>query len=354
MLNNLIKTIQSKLSADIGIDLGTANTLVYLKGKGVLVNEPTVIAINTKTKQIVAVGSGASKMIGRTPKHITTVKPLLNGVISDFDAAQEYLSYFMRRAEEESGKKLVQPRVVIGAPSGITNVERRAIRKAAQNAGARQVVVMEEPLLAGVGVRLPIHDPVGSLVIDMGGGTTDIAVITLGGIFHSRHTTVAGDKLNSDIINFVRDEFRVLIGEKTAERLKIEVASITDLEEDLEYSVQGRDLISGLPRELVITSSDVSQAIRNSIKQLVKEISSVLEITPPELISDLSRRGIIITGGGALLRGLSEYLSNELQMEVHVPDEPLLSVIHGTSIVLENPEPFKPSFVHDDEIPLEI
>jgi len=354
MLAVIKNKLSQSLSSDIGIDLGTANTLVYLKGKGVIVTEPTVIALNVKTKQIVAVGREASRMIGRTPKHIETVRPLSNGVISDFDAAQEFLRYFLRRAEEESGRKIMQPRVVIGAPSGITNVERRAIRKAAQTAGARVVIVMEEPLLAGIGVRLPIHDPVGSLVVDMGGGTTDIAVISLGGVYHSRHTTIAGDKLNNDIINYIRDEFRVLIGVKTAERIKKEVASVVEQNPEIETTVQGRDLISGLPRELNVTSGDINQAIKTSVRNLVKEINAVLEITPPELIADLSRRGIVLTGGGALLRGLSEYLSTELQMEVHVPDDPLLSVIHGTARVLENIEPFKPSFVHDDEIPLEV
>lgn len=354
MINTIWKTITKKFAADVGIDLGTANTLVYLKGKGVIVSEPTVIAVNTKSKQVIAVGKPASKMEGRTPKHIETVKPLANGVISDFDAAQEFLSYFIYRAEVESGKKLIQPRVVIGAPSGITNVERRAIRKAAQNAGAREVVVMEEPLLAGIGVRLPIHDPVGSLVIDMGGGTTDIAVISLGGIYHSRHTTIAGDKLNTDIINYIRDEFRVLIGNKTAEDLKKAVASVVELEEPLEKVIQGRDLISGLPRELTITDSDIYQAIKNSVRLLIREINSVLEITPPELISDLARRGIVLTGGGALLRGLPDLLEKELKMKVNVPDEPLLSVIHGTAVVLEDIEPFRASLIHDDEIPLEI
>lgn len=353
MLHNLRRKITESLSSDVGIDLGTANTLVYLKGKGVIVTEPTVIAINTKSKHIVAYGREADLMIGRTPQHIKTVRPLSNGVISDFDAAQEFLSYFLQRAEAVTGKKLMQPRVVVGAPSGITNVERRAIRKAALNAGARSVIVMEEPLLAGIGVRLPIHDPVGSLVIDMGGGTTDIAVISLGGIFHSRHTTVAGDRLNNDIINYIRDEFRVLIGEKTAERIKKEVACMVNTDELLETMVQGRDLITGLPRELIINNTDVHSAIKNSIKLLIREINGVLEITPPELIADLSRRGIVLTGGGALLRGLSELLSNELQMEIHVPDEPLLSVVHGTSIVLEDSSLFKSSFVHDDEIPLE-
>jgi rod shape-determining protein MreB len=354
MIKETFSKVASFLSNDVGIDLGTANTLVYIKGAGIVVNEPTVVAINVKTGQILAIGRDAAAMIGRTPVHIEIVRPLSNGVISDFEAAQEYVSYFLRRAEEKTGRKLLRPRVVVGSPSGITNVERRAIRKAARHAGAREVMVLEEPLLAAIGVRLPVHDPVGSFVIDMGGGTTDIAVISLGGIYHSRHTTVAGDRLNEDIIDYVRDEYKVLIGERTAEYLKKTTASIEEPDEEIETVVQGRDLVSGLPREITITDHDIREAVKQSIRLLTREVVQVFEITPPEMSADVSKRGIVFTGGGALMRGLPEYLETKLEIPVMVPDDPLTSVVLGTSIVLEDPERFAAAFIHDDEIPLQI
>src|SRR3989338_1790983 len=264
------------LSLDIGVDLGTANTLVYVKGKGIVVNEPSVVAINQKTGQVVAVGKDASKMVGRTPGHVVAVRPLVDGGISNFEATEEMLAHFIRKAMEISGKKMLGPRVVVGIPSGITNVEKRAVRDAARNAGAREVHLVEEPMAGAIGTKLPVGEPVGSMVIDIGGGTTDIAVISLGGIVSSKNLKVAGDKLNDDIINFVRDEFKILIGEKTAETIKITLGSATELDDSIEMKVRGRDLVTGLPREITVTDSDVREAISSSIRLILDAIKEVL------------------------------------------------------------------------------
>ena len=280
---SLFKKWKGYFSHDIGIDLGTANTLVYLSGRGIVVNEPSVVAVNQKTGQVVAVGSEAKAMLGRTPTHIIAVKPLVDGVISDFETTEEMISYLLGKATEGS-RKLFPPRVVVGVPSNITNVEIRAVRDATKNAGAGDVYIVEEPMAAAIGMRLPVHEPVGNMIIDIGGGTTDIAVISLSGIVSSKNMRVAGDKLNQDIIQYVRDEFKILLGEKTAEDLKIAVGSVIKKGEGLEAAVRGRDLITGLPREVVITDSDVREAIIKSIESLVDATKEVLEETPPELV----------------------------------------------------------------------
>ncbi len=343
--------IFGRFSNDIGIDLGTANTLVWMKGEGIVVNEPSVVALNQKTGQVVAVGQAAKDMIGRTPGHIVAVRPVVEGVISDFEVCEEMLNYLINKASEKKPKWL-GPRVVIGVPSGITNVERRAVKDAAKNAGAREVYIIEEPMAGAIGIGLPIKDPLGSMVIDIGGGTTDVAVISLGGLVHSRNIKIAGDKLNNDIISYLRNEFKILIGEKTAEDIKINVGNASNIDSPMEIMVRGRDLITGLPREVVVTDNDVKEAIGLSIDTLIESIKEVIEITPPEVVSDLMYKGIYVIGGGALLRGLKELLEESLKMPIHVADDPLTAVVRGTGAVLSDIDSFKDALIQkEDEMP---
>ncbi len=327
-------------SNDIGIDLGTANTLVYLRDHGIVINEPSVVAVNQKTGTIVAVGMQAKQMIGRTPGHVVAIRPLVDGVISNFEVTEELLTYLISKANKIS-KKSVRPRVVIGVPSGITSVEVRAVYDAARNAGAREVHIVEEPMAAAIGIKLPVKDPIGNMIIDIGGGTTDIAVISLGGIVRSKNLHIAGDRLNNDIINYVRDEFRVLIGERTAESVKIAVGSVIKQKDPMEAVIRGRDLVTGLPREVIVTDTDIREAMSSSITGLVDAVKEVIETTPPEVISDVMSRGIILVGGGALLRGLDTLLTQVLKVPVYVANDPLTAVVRGTGIILEDMEGFK-------------
>lgn len=330
----MIKKVFELFSNDIGIDLGTAYTLVYLKGHGIVINEPSVVAVNQKTGQIVAVGAAAKEMLGRTPPHIKAVRPLVDGVISDFDVTEEMLSYLINKAEKMS-KKFFRPRVVVGVPSGITSVETRAVYDAAKNAGAREVHIVEEPMAAAIGIKLPIKEPVGSMVIDIGGGTTDIAVISLGGIVMAKSIKIAGDRLNQDIMTYMRDEFKMLIGEKTAEQVKIAIGTVSE-GENLEAEVRGRDLVTGLPRQVIVTSADLREAMSGSIGNLIDAIKEVLEKTPPEILSDVMRGGIILVGGGALIKGFDTLLATVLKIPVFVADDPLTAVARGTGVVLED------------------
>ncbi len=336
-------------SNDIGIDLGTANTLVYLKGHGIVVNEPSVVAVNQKTGTIVAIGATAKQMLGRTPGHIKAIRPLVDGVISDFEVTEEMLAYLIGKAEKIS-KKMFRPRVVVGIPSGVTNVESRAVYDAAKSAGAREVYLVEEPMAAAIGIRLPVKESVGSMIIDIGGGTTDIAVISLGGIVRSKNIRVAGDKLNTDIITYLKDEFKILIGEKTAETVKMAIASVIP-GNFMEAQVRGRDLISGLPREVIITDSDIREAIGPSIHQLIDATKEVLETTPPEILGDIMHHGIILSGGGALLSGLDVLLQNVLKIPVYVAEEPLTAVARGCGVVLDDLELYREVLIENqDEI----
>ena len=332
-MNEFKKKIFKQLSNDIGIDLGTANTLVYLRGHGIVVNEPSVVAVNQKTGQVVAVGQVAKDMLGRTPPHIVAVRPLVDGVISDFEVTEEMISYLVKKAEQYS-KKMLGPRVVVGVPSGVTNVEIRAVRDATKNAGAREVYIVEEPMAGAIGIRLPIHEPIGSMIIDIGGGTTDIAIISLGGIVRSKNLKIAGDKLNNDIISYIRNEFKILIGEKTAEYIKIAVGAVIP-GDPLETTIRGRDLITGLPREVVITDSDIREAISSSIDTLVESAKEVLETTPPEILADVMNRGIHLVGGGALIKGLDRLLADNLKLPVYIAEDPLTAIARGTGIILE-------------------
>ena len=340
-------------SHDIGIDLGTANTLVYVRGKGIVLNEPSVVAVNQKTGRVVAVGTQAKQMLGRTPPHVAAVRPLVDGVISDFEVTEEMLSYLLNKAQESS-RKFFGPRVVVGVPSGITNVEIRAVRDAARNAGAREVHIIEEPMAAAIGIRLPIMDPIGSMILDMGGGTSDVAVISLAGVVNSKNLRIAGDKLNNDIIAYIRNEFKILIGERTAEDLKIAVGSVIhNPEEPFEATVRGRDLVTGLPREVVITDADIREAIANSFDTLVDSVREVLETTPPEVLVDVMHRGIHLVGGGALLRGIRDVLEDELKLPVHIDDDPLTAVARGTGIVLEDVDYYVEVLIqNEDELPV--
>ncbi len=346
MFDKLYKLI----SNDIGIDLGTSNTLVYLKGHGIVINEPSVVAVNIKTNQILAVGTPAKQMLGRTPLHIRAIRPLVDGVISDFEITEEMLSYLIGKADKMS-KKLAKPRVLIGIPSGTTNVESRAVYDAARSAGAREVFLVEEPMAAAIGVRLPIKEPVGSMIIDIGGGTTDVAVISLGGVVKSKNLKVAGDRLNNDIISFMRDEFKILIGERTAEIVKIAIGSVMP-GEYMETKVNGRDLLTGLPREVVVTDADIREAILASTKELVEGIKDMLEMTPPEILSDIMHQGITLSGGGALLSGLDKLLQNVLRIPVYVIDDPLTAVARGTGIILDDILQYKEILIgNQDELP---
>ncbi len=335
------------LSNDIGIDLGTANTLVYLKGHGIVVSEPSVVAVNQKTGRVVAVGKEAKDMLGRTPPHIIAVRPLVDGVISDFEVTEEMISYLVKKAELYS-KKILGPRVVVGVPSGVTNVEVRAVKDATRNAGAREVYIIEEPMAGAIGIRLPIHEPIGSMIIDIGGGTTDIAIISLGGIVRSKNLKVAGDRLNNDIISYIRNEFKILIGEKTAEHIKITIGNAIS-KESLETTVRGRDLITGLPREVVITDSDIREAISASIESLVESAKEVLETTPPEILSDVMNRGIHLVGGGALIKGLDILLSSSLKLPVYISEDPLTAIARGTGIVLEDLDKYKDVLIQNED-----
>lgn len=351
MANKVREKFRRMLSHDIGVDLGTANTLVYVRGKGIVLNEPSVVAINQKTGQVVAVGSEAKAMLGRTPGHIQAVRPLVEGVISDFEVTEEMLAYLLGKAQEGS-RKWFGPRVVVGVPSGITNVEIRAVRDAARNAGAGEVHIIEEPMAAAIGMRLPVHAPVGSMIIDIGGGTSDIAVLSLGGVVRSKNLRIAGDKFNQDIISYVRNQFKILIGEKTAEAAKITTAALMPLDTPLEARVKGRDLVTGLPREVIITDTDLREALSGSIEALVNAVREVMEVTPPEVLGDVIERGIYLAGGGALLKGLPELLEEELHIPVHVAADPLTAVARGTGVILEELDDFRDVLIeNEDELP---
>ena len=328
-------------SKDIGIDLGTANTLVYVRGKGIVINEPSIVAINNKTGTILAIGEEARKMVGRTPGYIVVARPLVNGVVSDFEVTEQMLKYFIDRAHRERFSLVPRPRVVIGIPSGVTAVEKRAVDDAACNAGAREVDLIEEPMAAAIGARLPVQDAAANVIIDVGGGSTEIAVISMGGLVSSRSLRIAGNKFNEDIIRYLREERNFLIGEATAENLKIQAGSAFPLEEELSAEIRGRDLVTGLPKEITVTSEEVRRAISRSVRQILAEIKGTIEETPPELIADLLNRGVFISGGGSLLRGLDELISHEIKLPVKIVDDPLTSVARGCGFVLEQIDKLK-------------
>ncbi len=332
----MFKKIFGKLSKDIGIDLGTATTLVYVKGRGIVINEPSVVAINQKTGQILSIGDEAKKMVGRTPAHISATRPLVDGVISDFEITEQMLRYFISKVHKESFNILPRPRIVIGIPSGITEVEKKAVQDAALNAGAREVYLVEEAMAAAIGARLPVQEAIGNMIVDIGGGTSDIAVISLGGIVSSKTLRIAGDKLNKDIINFAQDEFKLVLGEKTAEDIKIAVGSAYELEDSLETSMRGRDLVTGLPKEIIVEDNQIRKALSGSVKMIVNAVKETIENTPPELVADIMSRGIIMVGGGSLLRGFDKLLKEETKIPIKIEEDPLTAVVRGAGIILED------------------
>ncbi len=335
-------------SNDIGIDLGTANTLVHVKGRGIVINEPSIVAVNQKTGQVVAVGTQAKEMLGRTPPHIVAIRPVIDGVISDFEITSEMLSYLISKAQS-GHPKMLGPRVVIGVPSGITSVEVRAVRDAARAAGAREVHVIEEPIAAAIGIELPIHEPRGSMVIDIGGGTTDVGVISLGGLVRGRNVRIAGDRFNNDIVSHLRNEFKMLIGEKTAEDVKIAIASVVAGRLPFEVTIRGRDLVTGLPREITVSDQDVRNAIGHSMEELIDSVKQVIEVTPPEILADVMQRGVHLCGGGALIRGLPEFLEDALGVPVVVAPDPLTAVVRGTGVVLDDLDAYRDTLLKSDD-----
>ena len=339
-------------SNDIAIDLGTTNTLVYVRGKGVVINEPSVVAVNDKTHQVVAVGKEAKTMLGKTPAHIRVVRPLSHGVISDFEVTEELLTYLINKAQGDR-MRLFGPRVVIGVPTGVTNVQSRAVLDAAKNAGAREAIILEEPVAGAIGAKLPVSEAVGTMVLDIGGGTTDIAVIALKGVVASKSSHVAGDRFNENIIDFVRSEFKLGIGERTAEDVKIAIGAVVPLSDALTKSVRGRDFATGLPREVLLTDAHIREAIAPSLDALMDAMREVIEATPPELLSDILERGVTVFGGGALLRGLPQTLSKMLGVPVRVAPDPLSAVVRGAGIVTENPAPYEDFFIDEEDILIE-
>ncbi|MDH4155783.1 MAG: rod shape-determining protein [candidate division Zixibacteria bacterium] len=321
-------------SNDIGIDLGTANTLVYVRNQGIVLNEPSVVAIEKSTGKVLAIGSAAKEMTGRTPSGIEAIRPLKDGVIADFDISERLIADFIRRVVKH--KLLMKPRVVISVPSGITEVEKRAVRDSAENAGAREVYLLQEPMAAAIGVGLPVEQPSGSMIIDIGGGTTEIAVIALNGIVNDTSIRVAGDELNDAIIMYLKKNYNLLIGELTAEDIKIKIGSAFPLEKELSMEVKGRDLVAGVPKNLKLSSVQVREALSETLDIVVEAVRQALERTPPELASDILERGIILTGGGALLRGLDKRLRQETNLPVNVADDPLTCVARGAGKVLED------------------
>ena len=320
------------LGSDIGIDLGTASVLVYIKGKGIVVREPSVVAIQTDTKEVLAVGEEAKKMIGRTPGNIVAIRPLEDGVIADFNITQSMLEYFIRRSSQR--KSLFQPRVVVCVPSGVTEVEKRAVEEATIHAGARDAYLIEEPMAAAIGAGLPVQEATGSLIVDIGGGTTEVAVISLGGIVTSKSIRIGGDELDDAIVNYIKKEYSLMIGERTAENIKITVGSANIKSKESKMDIRGRDLISGLPKTINITSKEIYEAMREPIYNILEAIKSTLEKTPPELSADIMEQGIMLTGGGALLSGIDLLIKDETGMPVHIAEEPLDCVAIGTGNAL--------------------
>ncbi len=334
-------------SKDIGIDLGTANTLVYVKGRGIVINEPSVVAVNKKTGQVLAIGREAKRMVGKTPSHIVATRPLVDGVVSDFEITEQMLKCFIDKVNKGGFSFFSGPRVVIGIPSDVTEVEKRAVIDATINAGAKEAYLIDEPMAAAIGARLPVQEAAGNMIVDIGGGTTDIAIISLGGIVVSRNLRIAGDEMNEDITRYCRDEFNLLVGEKTAEDVKIAIGSACPQEKKMQMAVRGRDLVTGLPKEIIITAEQAREALSRSIRIIINNIKTAIEETPPELVSDIMQRGIILAGGGSLIRGLDKLVADQTEMPVRMMEDPLTAVVRGTGIVLEDIEALREVLVEN-------
>ncbi len=332
MFNNLL----GYFSRDLGIDLGTANTKVFVKDKGLVINEPSVVALNMRTGQILAIGEDAKKMLGKTPPHIVASRPIVDGIISDFEVTEKMLKYFIDKVHQEGFTILPRPRVVIGIPLDITEVERKAVEDAALSAGAREVFLIEKIMASAIGARLPISDAVGNIIIDVGEGTTEIAVIALSGVVTWKTLRIAGGEMNKNIIQYARDVFNLLLGEKIAEDIKIKIGSAVELKEPLTMEMRGRDLLTGLPKSVTVNDTQIREALSRSVKQIIDGIKATLEVTPPELLADIFERGMILTGGGALLRGLDQAVTRATEIPVRVADDPVTCAVRGTGLLLEN------------------
>lgn len=319
---------------DIGIDLGTANSLIYIKGQGIVINEPSIAAVNNKTGQVLAIGKEAKKMVGRAPAHISVIRPLVNGVISDFDMTQEILRHYLKKIGNNS--IFNYHRAVIGIPTNLTEVERKSVEDVALSSGAAKAYLIEEPVAAALGAGLPINEPTSNMIVDIGGGTVEIAIISMGGVVTAKSLKIAGDKLNEDIIKFIRDEFKLVIGEPTAEELKTIIGSALPLDERLEMAIRGRDMSTGLPREEIIKGSQIRTAISRSLKAVVEAIKETIETTPPELVGDILRQGIWLCGGGSLLKGIDQLIEREIGVKVMVVEDPLTCVVRGAGLAAED------------------
>lgn len=327
---------------DVGIDLGTANTLVFIKGKGIVINEPSVVALHKDSGKVLAVGDEAKQMIGRTPGNIVAIRPMKDGVIADFEVTHTMLRYFIRKAMRKSPFFLNRPRIVICVPAGVTTVEERAVKEAAIQAGAKEAYLIEEPMAAAIGVGLPIHEPTGNMIVDIGGGTTDVAVISLGGIVTSRSIRVGGDDLDEAIINYIKRTYSLMVGERTAEEIKVNIGYAMKIDNQAQqYQVRGRDLVTGLPKLITVTSDEIMEAISESVTSILETIKICLEKTPPELAADIMDRGIMMAGGGSMLKGLDQLISQQTGMPVHISEEPLNAVAVGAGRTLENIEVLK-------------
>ncbi len=348
----IFKRLFGVFSKDMGIDLGTCNTLVYVRGEGIVLSEPSVVAVRKGTNKVLldgrAVGNTAKEMIGKTPANIVAVRPMRNGVIADFDVTEGLISYFIRKVHDR--KLGLMPRVVIAVPYGITAVEKRAVINSAERAGARQVYVIEEPMAAGIGSGLPMLDPIGTLVVDIGGGTTEVAVLSLGGIVAARSVRCAGDAFDAAIIEHMRRAYNLQIGEQTAERVKVTIGSAAPLEEELSTEVSGRDVMAAMPRKVLVTSEEIREAIKEPLETVVRAIRGALEETPPELAADLVERGITICGGGGLLRNIDIWLRKEFDIPVRIAEDPLSCVARGTGLVIENLDKFKEALESDEDV----
>lgn len=340
----MFKKLRHYFTEDIAIDLGTANSLVYVKGRGIVINEPSVVAVNQKTGQVLAFGEEAKMMVGRTPGYIQATKPLVRGVISDFEITEEMLKYFIEKVHRKRFIPFVLPRVIVGIPCGVTEVERKAVYDASKNAGAKEVFLIEEPIAAAIGARLPIQEAKGNFVVDIGGGTSEVAVISLGGVVVSKSLKVAGDKLCEDIIQFLQQKYKILIGERSAEDVKISIGSAVPMKEKKTAALRGRNLVTGLPEEIIISSDDIRQAMDDSVGQIIETIKAAIEETPPELLSDVMKNGIYLAGGGALLRGFDMLVAKTTKMPVKIVEDPLTAVVRGAGVALENLDTFKDVF----------
>ncbi len=349
-ITDILDKFFSRFSQDIAIDLGTANSLVYVRGRGIVISEPSVVAVNKKTGKVLAIGEEAKKMVGRTPGNIVATRPLVKGVISDFEITEQMLKYFIEKVRKNKFTLGFSPRVIVGIPCGVTGVEKKAVQDAAKSAGARKVYLIEQPMASAIGARLSVQEAGGNFIVDIGGGTTEIAVISLGGLVISKSLRIAGDKLNHDIIYFAQEEYKLLIGERTAEDIKIGIGSAYPLKEKREMPIRGRNLITGLPEEITVTDEDIRRALEKSVKEIVNVIKTTIEETPPELLADIMSKGIHLGGGGSLLRGLDVLITKETKIPCKVIDDPLTAVTRGAGMVLENLDELQEVLLDTEEL----